>query len=112
MEVLAYNFRVQDADCQSDGGQGEIRTRGGFNPTPAFQASALNHYATCPISSYALGRKITLAKRARDSNEIEWKVIAFRPGALRKKSAMANFPGQNSPPAPIATYPLGCSQSN
>ena len=30
------------------GGRGGIRTLGGFNPTAAFQATALNHYATRP----------------------------------------------------------------
>jgi hypothetical protein len=59
------------------GGQGEIRTRGGFNPTPAFQASALNHYATCPVTSRRLGRGVSLAKPARDSNEIEWKDVSL-----------------------------------
>jgi hypothetical protein len=32
------------------GGRGGIRTLGGFNPTAAFQATALNHYATRPKS--------------------------------------------------------------
>ncbi len=31
------------------GGRGGIRTLGGFNPTAAFQATALNHYATRPV---------------------------------------------------------------
>ena len=38
-------------DIQGTGGRGGIRTLGGFNTTAAFQATALNRYATRPYSA-------------------------------------------------------------
>ena len=37
------------------GGAGGIRTRGGFNPTHAFQACDLNRSSTAPASSIVTG---------------------------------------------------------
>ena len=44
--IFFFNIRYLD---QKNGGQGGIRTRGGFYTTHAFQACALNHSATCPV---------------------------------------------------------------
>ena len=33
------------------GGQGGIRTHGGFAPTPDFESGTFDHSATCPVST-------------------------------------------------------------
>lgn len=35
-----------------NGGEGEIRTHGGGNPTPVFKTGALNHSTTSPIELF------------------------------------------------------------
>jgi hypothetical protein len=45
MDCLLY---IRISLTINDGGRGGIRTLGGFNTTAAFQATALNRYATRP----------------------------------------------------------------
>ena len=55
----------------NNGGRGGIRTLGGFNPTAAFQATALNHYATRPelVSARRRERKESYSRAKRGSGQ-------------------------------------------
>lgn len=46
--TIIYKKTPQEGRFFINGGEDEIRTHGRFNPTPAFQASALNRSATSP----------------------------------------------------------------
>ena len=56
-------------------GRGGIRTLGGFNPTAAFQATALNRYATRPktaIPANARGKRRTVGQACVRAKQDFW----------------------------------------
>ena len=49
--VYEQKTRPKARFCLLTGGEGGIRTRGGFYPTHAFQACDLNHSSTSPVAN-------------------------------------------------------------